>query len=209
MKLLIFGASGNTGKEVVKQALEQGHNVTAFVRNPEKLDITHPHLSFFQGDVMDIVSVQKAVQGQEAVLCLLGAGKKLSGNIRSEGTRNIIQAMEQAGIQRLICQSTLGAGDSWGSLNLYWKYIMFGLLLKNVLADHEHQEKIIRASSLNWTIVRPGSLLDGEKTGEYRYGFPGSDNTSQLQITRADVADFILKQLTDNTYVGKAPSLSY
>lgn len=209
MKLLIFGANGNTGKEVVKQALEQGHNVTAFVRNPEKLDIQHSHLHIFQGDVMNIATVEKAVQDQEVVLCLIGAGKKLSGNLRSEGTRNIIHAMEKAGVQRLICQSTLGVGDSWGSLNFYWKNIMFGLLLKNVLADHEKQEEIVRQSSLNWTIVRPGSLLDGEKTGEYRHGFPGSDNTSQLKITKADVADFILKQLTDFTYIRKAPSLSY
>lgn len=86
---------------------------------------------------------------------------------------------------------------------------MFGFLLRNVLADHERQENEVKNSQLDWTIVRPGSFVDGERTGNYRHGFPGTDKTSQLKITRADVADFILKQLTDDTYLGKTPSLSY
>lgn len=209
MKLLIFGATGGTGREVVKQALEEGHAVTAFVRNPGKLDIKHANLMLVQGDVMDFTSVEKAVQGQEAVVCVLGSGQKLTGTIRSEGTQQIIHAMEKTGIRRFICQSTLGAGDSWGSLNFFWKYIMFGFLLRNVFADHQRQENYVKNSHLDWTIIRPGSFVDGERTGEYRHGFPGTDKTSKLKISRADVADFILKQLTDNAYLGKTPSLSY
>ncbi|NEO26693.1 MAG: SDR family oxidoreductase [Kamptonema sp. SIO4C4] len=209
MKLLIFGATGRTGRLLVAQALEQGYRVTAFSRNPAKLNIEHPHLQVVQGDVMDTSAVEQAVQGQDAVVCVLGAGQKLTGNIRSEGTRQIIQAMEKAGIRRLICQSTLGAGESWGSLNFFWKYIMFGFLLRNVLADHERQEQQVKQSRLDWTIVRPGSLVDGIRTTQYRHGFPGTDKTTKLQISRADVADFMLKQLTDHGYLGKTPSLSY
>lgn len=209
MKLLIFGATGSTGRQVVEQALAQGHTVTAFTRNPAKLEIQHASLRTVQGDVMDGAAVEQAVQGQEVVVCILGAGPKLTGNIRSEGTRRIIQAMEQAGIRRFICQSTLGAGDSWGSLNFYWKYIMFGLILRHVFADHELQETYVQQSNLDWTIVRPGALIEGERTGRYRHGFPGTDKTSQLKITRADVADFILKQLSDRSYLNQAPSLSY
>lgn len=209
MKLTIFGATGTVGRQVVAQALDQGHWVTAFARQPTKLDIQHPRLQLVQGDVMDLPTVKQAVQGQDAVVCVLGSGKKLTGTVRSEGTRQIIRAMEQTGVRRLICQSTLGAGDSWGSLNFYWKYIMFGLILKNVFADHEKQENYVRQSQLDWTIVRPGAFADGAYTGHYRHGFPGTDKTSQLKISRADVADFILKQLADQTYLYKTSSLSY
>lgn len=209
MKLVIFGSTGTVGRQVVEQALNQGHWVTAFARNPNRLDIRHPHLNRVQGDVMDFQIVKQAIHGQEAVVCVLGSGKKLTGTVRSEGTRQIIRAMEATGVRRLICQSTLGAGDSWGSLNFYWKYIMFGLILRNVFADHEKQEDYVRQSHLDWTIVRPGAFLDGELTGNYRHGFSGTDKSSQLKISRADIADFILKQLVDNTYLHKTPSLSY
>lgn len=209
MKLLIFGATGGIGQQVVEQALEQGHAVTAFSRNPAKLNLQHPNLTLISGDVLDRSAVEQAVQGQEVVVCALGSGQKLTGTVRSEGTRNIIHAMEQAGIRRLICQSTMGTGDSWSSLNFYWKYIMFGLILKKVFADHQRQERYVQQSGLDWTIVRPGAFTEGARTGQYRHGFPGTDKTSKLKISRADVADFILKQLTDRTYLGQAPSLSY
>ncbi|MGK7893767.1 MAG: NAD(P)-dependent oxidoreductase [Xenococcus sp. (in: cyanobacteria)] len=209
MKLVIFGSTGGIGREVVEQALQQEHTVTAFARNPAKLEIENPNLQIFPGDVLDLSAVEQAVQGQDAVVCTLGSGQKLTGTIRSKGTKNIIQAMEKTGVQRFICQTTLGVGDSWGSLNFYWKYVMFGLILRNVFADHELQEQNVLHSSLDWTIVRPGAFVDGGHTGNYRHGFPGTDKTSKLKISRADVADFILKQLVDDSYWHKTPSLSY
>ena len=209
MKLVIFGSTGSIGSHVVEQALEQGHTVTAFVRNPNKLNVQHPNLNIFTGDVMNPAAVEEAVIGHEAAICILGSGKKLSGNVRSQGTKNIIQALEKAGVKRFICQSTLGAGDSWSNLNFYWKYIMFGFILRKVFADHQIQEQYVRHSNLDWTIIRPAAFIDGDRTGKYRHGFPGSDRTSSLTISRPDVADFILKQLSDNTYLGKAASLSY
>ncbi len=207
MKLLIFGSTGSVGRHLVNQALEQGHTVTAFVRDVAKLGINHDNLRIAQGDVMDSASVEKAVQGHEAVLCSLGAGRK--GTVRSEGTRNIINGMEKAGIRRFICQSTIGVGDSRGNLNFFWKYIMFGFLLRPAYADHIIQESIVRKSSLDWTITRPGAFTDGEHTGQYRHGFPGTDKTTKLSISRADVADFMLKQLKDKTYLHKTPGQSY
>ncbi|NET68870.1 MAG: SDR family oxidoreductase [Moorea sp. SIO1G6] len=209
MNILIFGSTGGTGRQVVEQALDQGHRVTAFARNPAKLDIKHANLKVVQGDVMDLPSVEKAVQGQEAVVCVLGAGQKMTGTIRSEGTQQIINAMEKAGIRRFICQSTLGAGDSWENLNFFWKNIMFGFLLRNVFADHQRQENYVLQSGLDWTIVRPGAFVDGNRTGKYRHGFPSNDKTSKLKISRADVADFILKQLANDKYIHQTPSLSY
>lgn len=158
---------------------------------------------------MDLASVERAMKGQDAVVCVLGSGKSLTSTIRSEGTNQIIQAMEQNGIRRLICQSTLGAGDSWGNLGFYWKHVMFGFILRKVFADHQRQERYVKQSHLDWTIVRPSAFIDGPKTGTYRHGFPGNDKTSQLKIARADVADFLLKQLTTDAYLGKTPSLSY
>ncbi|MEM6432887.1 MAG: SDR family oxidoreductase [Cyanobacteria bacterium P01_D01_bin.115] len=209
MKLVIFGATGTVGRQVVQQALEQGHTVTAFARNLTKLDIQHPQLSVAQGDVMDASAVEQALRGQDAVVCVLGAGKKLKSTIRSEGTQQIIQAMEKVGMRRLICLSTLGTGDSWSNLDFYWKYIMFGFILRQVFADHERQEALVRNSNLDWTIVRPGALTDGPLTGDYRHSFPSTDRTITLQISRADVADFIMKQLSDQSSLYQAPSLSY
>ncbi|MEM6614569.1 MAG: SDR family oxidoreductase [Cyanobacteria bacterium P01_C01_bin.72] len=209
MKLVIFGSTGSIGSHVVEQALEQGHTITAFVRNPDKLNLQHPNLQIFTGDVMNPAAVEQAVIGHEAAICILGSGKKLSGNVRSLGTKNVIQALEKAGIKRFICQSTLGAGDSWSNLDFYWKYIMFGFILRKVFADHQIQEEYVRQSNLDWTIIRPAAFIEGDRTGKYRHGFPGSDRTSSLTISRPDVADFILKQLSDNTYLGKAASLSY
>jgi putative NADH-flavin reductase len=207
MKLIIFGATGSIGRQVVSQALEQGHMVTAFARDAAKVGIQHDNLRIALGNVMDPVSVENAIQGHDAVLCSIGAGRK--GNVRAEGTRNIISAMEKLGIRRLICQSSLGVGDSRGNLNAFWKYIMFGLLLRPAYKDHVRQEDYVRQSNLDWTIVRPGAFIDGEHTGQYRHGFSCTDKTTKLKISRSDVADFMLRQLFDTNYLYRSPGLSY
>lgn len=209
MKLLVFGATGSIGCQVVEQALEQGHIVSAFARHPAKLDIRHPNLKLAKGDVLDSSMVEQAVQGQDAVVCVLGSGQKLTGTVRSEGTRQIIHAMEQAGVRRLVCQSTLGTGDSWGNLNFYWKTVMFGFILRQVFADHQRQEKAVKHSQLDWTIVRPAAFVEGLQTGQYRHGFPSTDKTTKLKISRADVADFIVKQLGSDVYLYQSPGVSY
>lgn len=192
---------------MVQQALQKGYSVTAFARTPAKLGIRHAHLELVQGDVLDYDLVAKAVQNQEAVLCALGAGRQ--GRVRAEGTRHIIRAMESAGVKRLVCQTTLGAGESRGNLDFFWKYVMFGLLLKEAYADHQVQEEYVKKSRLDWTIVRPGAFTDGPLTGTYRHGFPAGDKTTRLKISRADVADFMLRQLTDEAYLKRTPGLSY
>ena len=207
MKVLIFGATGTVGRELVTQALEKGHAVTAFARNPSKLDISHPNLEIIEGDVTDSALVDRAVLGHDAVLVALGAGTK--GQVRSTGTRNIIQAMQKDGVRRLICLSTLGVGDSRVHLNFYWKYIMFGLLLRAAFADHVSQEEHVTQSGLDWTIVRPAAYTDGERTGNYRHGFPAAEKALKLKISRADVAEFVLAQLDDNSYVHMTPGVSY
>jgi putative NADH-flavin reductase len=211
MKVIIFGASGSIGRNLVSQALELGHSVTAFVRDASRLDTSrvtqHNNLSIAVGDVLDAASVEKAVAGHDAVMITIGAGRK--GGVRAEGTGNIIAAMEKAGVKRLICQSTLGIGESWNNLNVFWKYIMFGLFIRPAFLDHVKQEQLVRESDLDWSIVRPAAFTDGELTGEYRHGFPATVHDTKLEISRADVADFMLKNLVDNSYLHKTPGLSY
>lgn len=207
MKIVVFGATGTTGSAVVERALELGYTVTAFVRSPEKVTIQHPNLTIFQGDVLDAVSVEMAVQGQDAVISSLGAG--LNGTIRSQGTLNIIRAMEKHNVRRFISQSSLGVGDSRRNLNFYWKYVMFGMLLRRAYADHGVQERYIKESNLDWTIVRPGALKEGDRTGNYHHGFAPNVKDIALEISIPDTADFMVQQVQDNTYLHSAPALSY
>jgi putative NADH-flavin reductase len=208
MKLIIFGSTGNIGRQLVLQSLQLGHSVTAFARSKEKLnDIDHDNLTIYQGDVLDLSAVIKAVKGHDVVLCALGGGRK--GTIRSQGTYNIIKAMEKTGVMRFICQTTLGAGDSKGNLNFFWKYIMFGWLLKEAFLDHELQEKYIRESGLDWTIVRPGAFVRGKATGKYKHGFAPNDRSVKLKISMPDVALFMLMQLSEKRYLKQTPALSY
>jgi putative NADH-flavin reductase len=209
MKLLVFGSTGGTGRELVKQALAQGHEVTAYARSPDKLgDLTHPSLQVVRGDVLDSAAVEKAVPGHDAVLCAIGTGAG-RGTLREEGTRNIVRAMEKAGVQRLICQSSMGVGDSRANLGFLTKYVIVPVFLRHAFADHERQEAVVKESTLDWTIVRPPHLKDGPRTGTYRHGFPTTDTGIQGKISRADVADFMLKQLADTTYLHQTPGVSY
>jgi putative NADH-flavin reductase len=208
MKVIIFGSTGSVGQQLVKQALELGHEVTAFARNPVKLtQIENTRLQAFEGDVMQPAQVTYAVKGHDVVLCALGAGRK--GTVRATGTKHIVEAMQENGVKRLICQTTLGNGDSKGNLNFFWKYVMFGWFLKDAYLDHEQQEQHIFNSDLDWTIVRPAAFTDGKMTGHYKHGFGADDKKVRLKISRADLALFMLMQVTDDRYVKKTPGLSY
>lgn len=250
MKVLVFGATGRTGRALVEQALEQGHAVTAFARDPAKVRGAHQNLTVAQGNMLDGNSVEAAVQGQDAVLSALGTrlpvltivllafafqilarvlalhgplgwSVRIGGPILalliltrrttllSEGTRNIVRAMEKCGVQRLICESSLGVADSQGRLGIFYNLVLVPLLLRNVFADKAVQEQIIQASALAWVIVRPTSLTNGPRKGVYRAGMDIGHWFRPTTISRADVADFMLKQLTDDTYLRKTPGVAY
>ena len=207
MKLIIFGATGTVGRHLVDQALSQGHQVTAFSRKPSALKLDHQNLTRRAGNVLDPAAVADAVEGHDTVLIALGDGRK--GTVRSTGTKHIIEAMKRHGVHRLVCQSTLGAGDSRPVLNFFWKRIMFGLLLREAYADHQAQEALVQQSGLDWIIVRPGAFTDGPASNVYKHGFPPTEKNLKLKISRAGVASFMLRQLTDNTYLHQSPGLSY
>jgi len=209
MKVLVVGSTGGTGRELVKQALEQGHEVTAFARTPEKVGIAHPNLRIAKGDVTDFASVERAVVAQDAVLCALGTKVITKNTIQSEGARNIIRAMQQHGVRRLVLESSLDVGDSRGQLGFFFAHVIRPTLLRKIFEDKELQEKIVGESPLEWIIVRPAMLTNGPRTGAYKAGFAPTDRNITRKISRADVADFMLLQLTEKTYVWKTPGLSY
>ncbi|MBX2991270.1 MAG: SDR family oxidoreductase [Bacteroidetes bacterium] len=209
MNLLIVGATGGTGRELVKQALAQGHKVTAFVRNPADLKITHNNLTIAEGDVLDYVSVEKAVRGNDAVLSALGHKRWfVRTTILSEGTKNIITAMEKHGVKRFVCETTLGIGDTRGKLGLYYTLFVIPVIVFFYFRDKETQERYIKESTLDWIIVRPGQLTNVKKLGKYRHGMNIGSWFRTVSISRADVADFMLKQVTDNTYLRKTPAVA-
>jgi putative NADH-flavin reductase len=209
MKLLVFGATGGSGQALVAQALEQGHEVTAFARNPAAIPTKHDRLKIAQGDILDSSSVEAAVQGQEAVLSALGTRSLKKNTIISDGTKNILTAMERQGVRRFICQTAMGLGETRGQLGWFFTYLIVPLIIRHPFRDKEVQERYIKESSLDWVIVRPAQLTNGPRTGVYRSGFGPTDRTIRGKISRADVADFMLKQLTDNTWLRQTVSLSY
>lgn len=210
MKLIVFGSTGLLGQQVVQQAKDKGFEVTAFCRDASTLQhMNGSGLNIITGDVFNPESVDAAIKGHDAVCVILGSGKSRKSVVRSEGTKHVIAGMKKNGVERLICVSTLGAGDSKGSLNFFWRRIMFGWLLKDVFLDHELQETYVQASNLSWTVVRPAAFIDGDKTGHYQHGFSSDNKTIKRKISRKDVADFLVKELIGSQYVRQSPGLSY
>ena len=208
MKVIVFGATGNVGQLAVEELLKAGHDVTAFARNPRKPDVTNSRLTTFAGDALNGKDVLEAVAGHDAVVITLGAGMSRKSIVRSKGTLNVINAMQAHGVRRLICQSTLGAHESWSNLNFWWKRVMFGAILKPVFKDHELQEDLVRASGLDWTIVRPSAFSNGPATDAFKENFPPSDRKLSLKISRADIAAFLSRQVCDGSYLGRAVAIS-
>jgi putative NADH-flavin reductase len=209
MKVLVFGASGGTGRELLKQALNKGIEVTAFVREAAKIqDIQHPNLTVVTGNALNREDVGLAVAGHDAVLYAIGAGPKRT-TIREQGTRLLIEAMQAANVKRLVCLSSFGVGDSRTDLSFFTRYVVVGIFLRHAFADHERQEAVVKKCALDWTLVRPPHLKDGEHTGIYRHGLTLAFADIKGWISRGDLADFMLKQLEDNRYIRRAPRVSY
>ena len=250
MKLLVFGATGGTGGRLVRQALQQGHVVTAFARDPAKIHLTHDNLRVVRGDILQPDTVEAAVAGQDAVMSTLGTRLPVGililivvacqiivrtmplsrpvslfvelgvpilailllarrTTILSEGTRNIVRAMERAGIRRLVFESSLGVGDSKWKLGVAHNLLAIPLFLRNTLADKETQERIIAGSGLDWVVVRPAALTNGPQRNAYRAGSDVGHWFLPSRISRSDVAAFMLEQLTDAKYLRMAPGIAY
>ena len=249
MNLLVFGASGGTGSRLVQQALDKGHVVTAFARDPAKIRLTHANLRVVRGDVLQPDSVDAAMTGQEAVVSALGTRPPIKiiiaivlvcqiimrtvafsrpvslfvelgvpilailllsrrTTMLSEGTRNIVRAMERAGIRRFVCESSLGVGDSKWKMGVVHNLFAIPLFLRNVFADKKAQEEIIERSGLEWVIVRPTALTNGPQRNVYRVGSDVGNWFIPSRISRSDVAAFMLDQVIGAGYLRKTPGLA-
>jgi putative NADH-flavin reductase len=201
MKILVFGASGRTGKELVKQGLGRGHEVTAFVRTPSKLQIVDADLTVAQGDVVDRGAVEAAVRGSEAVVCALGAPNLLKRDTALVvGMHNILLAMELEGVSRLSYLSADTVRDARDELSPFRK-LFVPLIFRNSSADHELIEAMIKSSRLDWSIVRPPMLTNGAPTGHYRSRTHLKASSVIPRLSRADLASFMLDQLNDESLV--------
>jgi len=210
MKIAIFGATGKVGRHLIDQALDRGEEVTVFVRDASKLT-THrrERLKVVQGDVLAQKDVEQAVVGTGAVLSALGHTKTSSKDVLTEGAKNIVAAMNRHGVRRLVSLTGAGVRDPKDEPKLVDRVIgsLLKLVQRDLLEDSIGQARVIRESGLEWVIVRAPVLNEGEKKGEYRVGYVGKESGTRL--SRADVADFMLRQTTGDTYLHQAPVVSY
>ena len=203
MNLLLLGATGQLGQQLLQQALAQGHTVTALVRNPEKITITHPQLTVVKGDATDELIIANAVAGKDAVISSLGVGNSFKANgLIAKAAAVLVPIMQSAQVKRLICVSAFGVGKTFSQAN-FLQRLFFKLLLKDVYSDKAIGDDIIRNSDLDWTIVHPVKFTNGPLTNRYLAGevLPMKGMPS---ISRADGAAFIVKELMDPAYLRKS-----
>jgi len=201
MRIAVFGATGGTGKEIVVQALAMGYDVSALVRDPNRLSPEAKDINTVVGDVLDPDKVNQTLRDADAVVVSLGNRSDSPENTVSSGTKHIIDAMGDQGVKRLVVITSLGVGDSKDQVPIAFKLVM-KTVMRKIMADKELQEKYVQDSGLDWVILRPGELRDGPKTGEYNAG-TGREIMAKA-ISRADLASFALKQLIDDDFLGKA-----
>jgi hypothetical protein len=208
MKLTLFGATGRTGTYVLEQALAAGHEVTALVRNPEYIEFESPELTILKGNVRNPDDVYKTVAGADAVISTTGPTRRGPKDIMSIFSKNLIEAMNAQGVKRLIM--TTGGGifapeDRPKPINRLMIFLL-KILSRKVFQDSIRGVENIRATDLGWTIVRVPKLLDKPYDGNYKAGFVGDGMSGE--VSRGNFADFVLKQLEDDTYLHKMPVLS-
>jgi len=209
MRILITGATGGTGREIVREALARGYQVTALARSAADAASLLPGADITEGDARDGDAVAKALAGCDAVISALGTKLSLlhEETLLSTATRILINEMQKKEIMRLVCITGIGAGDSHGHGGFLYDHIAQPLLLSSTYRDKDRQEEEIRESGLDWTIVRPTNLKDGPATDKIRAltdltGFHGGS------IARADVARFLISELTDRQWACKSPVIT-
>jgi putative NADH-flavin reductase len=211
--VVIIGASRGIGLETVRSALLAGHGVRAVARGAGGIAIEHPQLRKIAADALDPEAIGKAIEGADAVIQSLGASERaqpwviVAGTtVFSKATRVLVDAMRKAQVRRLLAVTGLGAGDSRGHGGLLYDALMFPLLLKRIYDDKDVQEQMIKASGLDWTIVRPGLLTSGPATGR-ALALVDPAQWRAGSVSRADVADFLVREAFERRFVGKTPLL--
>jgi putative NADH-flavin reductase len=207
MKVVIFGSTGATGLALVQQALQRGHEVVAFAREPHAIDFSHTRLQVVRGDVMDFGTVEHAVHGVDAAISVLGVRMgQAQSNARSEGTRNIVKALKAAGVRRFVSVSAVGAGAHLQALPWIARKLLPMLVGKWRLEEAGLQEDAIRASDLDWVILRAPRLVDGSDAGSYE----AAENMATRfgdKLPRGVLAKALLDQLKANQFVHATPTV--
>ena len=208
MRVLIIGASKGIGLETTREALDAGHDVRALARSAAKIAVSNPSLEKMPGDALKPEDVEAALVGVDVVIQTLGVGIRdmfRPVHLFSDATRVLIEAMRSQGVKRLICVTGFGAGDSRGSISCLQR-LPFQIVFGHAYNDKSLQEKLIKESELEWTIARPGVLTSGPRMGRYRILSEATQWRNGI-ISRADVAEFLVRQIGDQTYTHKTPVL--
>jgi putative NADH-flavin reductase len=206
MRLAIFGATGGTGLEVTRQALEHGHSVRVLVRNPNRMPLSNANMRIVLGNVLDHESVTKTVLGSDAVLSCLGTRNLLRNErVVSVGTHLIMEVMKEQGVRRLVVESAFGAGESV-ALASFLEKLAFATLLWAPYEDKNLMEPEVKASELEWTILRPTMLTNGQRTG--RYVVEIGRRPKKTLVTRADVATAMLRAVEERLWMGESAAVT-
>lgn len=205
MKVLVFGAGGRTGRAVVEQALAAGHEVTAFLHHSSDFDV--PGATVREGDAADPDAVQRAVEGQHAVIDTIGGKTPYKDtDLESTAAAAIVAAMRQAGVRRLLATSMIGEGDSTANSPIYTR-ILVSTFLHGAKSDKAAMESTVESSGLDWVIVRPAILTDGPAKRNVRVFDPDTSDKAH-SISRQDVAAFLVDQLTRDEYLGRSVTIA-
>ena len=205
MKIVIFGASGRTGKLLVSMCIQAGHHVVAYVRNQDSIVKKHENLHIVVGQLNEIDKLRNAISGADACISTLGGSSLTKPTLEfTQGVRNVIQVMEDEKVNRFVYMSSLGVGESKKIMAPIVRFFVVDLLLRVPFADHAFNESKIIASKLDWTIVRPGGLRDESSAPSLRYGTRNEAIKGNLRVSRLDVAKFLLEQVTDNQFSKKS-----
>src|SRR3954463_9690195 len=211
MNVTVFGATSGVGREIVTQALDAGHHVSAYLRNPAKLTVSHPSLTVITGELTDRDAVQRAVHGADAVISALGPSldRKATGMPLVDGTRTIVEAMRAEGVERYIGMATPSLRDPRDGSSLLGRVVPFmgRTFLPRAYRELLAMSQLVTDSSLDWTIARFTRPTDGARTCTIRAGYLGRDKIG-ASITRADIAGFLLEQTTDTRFHRAAPAIS-
>ena len=208
MKFLLIGATGLTGEAIVNQGLVQGRHITALVRDASKVTVSDADLHLVVGDTLNNRDVDAAMAGQDAVICSLGTGVTFKHvTLFSDGTRNLLDAMHKYAVRRIVCITGIGAGDSRGHGGFFYDRVIEPTLLRTIYQDKDRQEDLLRHSDRDGTIVRAGQLTNDEATGKYRV-LLDLIGVTVGKVARADVAAFVLQQLTSDDFLHKMPLLT-
>ena len=202
MHVIIFGATGKTGRHAVRRALDDGHEATAFGRSVDRLD-TEDRLTLARGDVFDAEVVADAVVGHDAIIVCLGSTNLRDRTTLTRGTGHIVDAADRHGVGRLVVVSAAGVSESWAQIPISSK-LMFKTMLRHVFADHQSQEEVVRRSNANWTIVRPAVLSDKLESRSVT----ASNASRTRRIHRVALAGFLVDQLDDGAYSRQAISVT-